>query len=492
MSLQVHQQVIKSPPILLPFQRRWLEDRARVKLFEKSRRIGATWCTAADSVLESGAGRQDVWYVSYNEDSAKEFVRDCVQWAKWLGIAARNLGQVILWESDDGELRGVRAFQISFPSGKRITALTSSARNLRGKQGRVIIDEAAFHDNLPELLKAAFALLMWGGEVWVLSTHNGIDNAFAELCDEVRDGKRPYSLHRVTIEDALGEGLYARICTVLGQPYSLEAERQWLRDLEREYGDGVREELYCEPAKGGQAYIGRPLIEACMYDAPVVRLERDEAWTLRPQAERTPEILDWCDAVLAPLLSALPQTSPHAFGWDFGRYADRSVLVPLTLEQNMVRRAPFIVELLNVPHNDQWTILRYVGERLPCFYHACLDAGGNGSWIAEQAFTHWGDTVVEPVNLTLGWYATNMPQLREAHERGILFYPRDLDVRNDVMQIRRIDGVPRLPHEKNASLGPTSVKRHGDAAIALALAYAASCAAQTEDERWHSLSNIHG
>jgi phage FluMu gp28-like protein len=33
--------------------------------------------------------------------------------------------------------------------------------------------------------------MIWGGEIWVLSTHDGADNAFAELCDEVRDGKKP-------------------------------------------------------------------------------------------------------------------------------------------------------------------------------------------------------------------------------------------------------------------------------------------------------------
>ena len=36
-----------------------------------------------------------------------------------------------------------------------------------------MIDEAAFHDDLPELLKAALAFTMWGGVVRVISTHNG-------------------------------------------------------------------------------------------------------------------------------------------------------------------------------------------------------------------------------------------------------------------------------------------------------------------------------
>ncbi len=38
---------------LLPYQRRWLADQAQVKVYEKSRRIGATWVEAADAVLSA-------------------------------------------------------------------------------------------------------------------------------------------------------------------------------------------------------------------------------------------------------------------------------------------------------------------------------------------------------------------------------------------------------------------------------------------------------
>jgi phage FluMu gp28-like protein len=475
-----------APAVMLPFQRAWLTDKARVKVFEKSRRIGATWATAADSVLEAASGRQDIWYVSYNETSAKEFVRDAATWCRWFDVPAKQLGCVMLPENDDGDPKGIRAFQIAFPSGKRITALTSSARNLRGKSGRVIIDEAAFHDDLPSLMKASMALLMWGGEVMIMSTHNGVDNPFNELVNDCRDGKRDYSLHRVTITDALQQGLYARICRVLGQPYSQDAETKWLVALEHEYGDGVREELYCEPLRAGQSYIGRPLIESCMEATPVVRIARDEAWALLPQASRTHELTEWADAVLKPLLADLPCV-PHAFGWDFGRYTDRSVLAPFSLAQDLTRRVPFLLELQCMPHNDQWTLLKYVADRLPRFFRGYMDAGGNGSWIAEQAFTQYGPEAILPVNLTVGWYALHMPLFREGHERGTIRYPRDADVLRDVLKIQRIDGVPRLPKEREAAQ-LSAGKRHGDAAIALCLGYAALAEAEALNARWSALS----
>ena len=127
-------------------------------------------------------------------------------------MAAGEIEQTeeVFVQGDDSQ--AILAFVIRFASGWRITALSSRPNNLRGKQGRVIIDEAAFHDDLSELLKAAMALLMWGGQVHIISTHDSVDNAFNELINDCRAGKKPYSVHRITFEDALQQGLYQRIC----------------------------------------------------------------------------------------------------------------------------------------------------------------------------------------------------------------------------------------------------------------------------------------
>ena len=38
----------QAPAVLLPYQQRWLVDPSPVKVWEKSRRIGASWGDAAD------------------------------------------------------------------------------------------------------------------------------------------------------------------------------------------------------------------------------------------------------------------------------------------------------------------------------------------------------------------------------------------------------------------------------------------------------------
>jgi phage FluMu gp28-like protein len=475
--------------LLLPYQQRWVLDPSGYKICEKSRRVGITWGTAVMAVIRAARGVSDVWYILYNEDGAKEFIRDCEKMGKALNLFAAEAGEVVLEEDDEGEVRHIKAFQIVTPSGCRITALTSSPRNLRGKQGLVIIDEAAFHDDLAGLLKAAGAFRMWGGEVWVLSTHDGVDNPFNKLVEDVRDGKLPYSLHRITLEQALAEGLYKRICQTLGKVWSQEGQDEWERVLREEYGEDAAEELDVVPAKSGQAYIPRPLIDACMYAAPVVRFEQADDWCAIDEEERTRQVSEWLEAVMVPLLSAMPD-DPTAFGWDFGRYSDLSVLAPAQVRRDLVKVVPWMLELKRIPFNQQWQILHFCIERFPRFTFGCLDAGGNGSYIAEQAWLRFGgDDHIERVQLSLNYYRDHMPALKKAHESKLLLYPRDIDVRNDVAAFRRINGVPKLPDLKKEDVGHGG-KRHGDAAIALLLANSAASKAEDIMLRWEALSKI--
>jgi phage FluMu gp28-like protein len=196
--------------ILLPYQKRWIEDYSDVKVWEKSRRIGASYAEVLEAAKSKEAGGQSTYYLSYSKEMTRQFARDCAFWAKHINAAASEVKEAAVKDED----KDITVYRIRFASGYEIWCLPSVARSLRSKQGRVIIDEAAFVEDLGELLKAAMALLMWGGCVRILSTHNGDDNPFNELIIEIREGKKKYSLHTTTIDDALREGLFQRICQV--------------------------------------------------------------------------------------------------------------------------------------------------------------------------------------------------------------------------------------------------------------------------------------
>jgi len=171
-----------------------------------------------------------------------------------------------------------------------------------------------------------------------------------------------------------------------------------------------------------------------------------------------------------PLLKYLKPSEEHAFGEDFGRSGDLTVMSPIAIGQSLRRRVPFLVELRNVPFRQQEQILYFICDRLPQFRAAMLDARGNGQYLAEQAAYRYGAGRVAQVMLSAGWYLENMPKFKAAFEDDLIEVPKDKDVLDDLRALQVINGVPRLPDAKTGE----GKNRHGDAAIALVMAYCAT------------------
>ena len=253
--------------LLLKYQARTLDRLfAGVSLLviEKSRRIGLTWGLAAYAVLTAGAvpskGGMNAWYMGYDMEMAREFIDTCAMWARAFGIAAEAADEEML----DGDGEKVQAFRIRFASGFKIVALPSVPRALRGKQGLVIIDEAAFHKDLAEVLKAAIALLMWGGQVVVVSTHDGVANPFNLMLDDVRSGRRKGESITITFDDAIADGLYERIAMsfeIKGRKIAAKAD--WIADIRDTYGEDAEEELDCIPKAGAGSWLDPTALAAC-------------------------------------------------------------------------------------------------------------------------------------------------------------------------------------------------------------------------------------
>lgn len=453
--------------VLLPYQKKWLEDKSQVKVIEKSRRIGLTWAQALDDVITaatSGRAGMDVMYISFNQDMTREYIDACADWARKLQLVACTVNEEVF---RDGDERGIKAFRIDFASGHKIMALSSRPSNLRGKQGRVIIDEAAFVEDLPELLKAALALLMWGGQVIVISTHNGADNAFNEIVRDVRAGNLPYSLHRITLDDALAAGLFRRICRVTKRDWTREAEEAWRADLVRTYGDGADEELFCIPNRASGAYLTTAMIEACMEPAPVLTWTEPAAdfvdWPLSIAETWTK---GWIEENLAPYLANLPGEQSHFCGVDFGRSGDLSVFWPATEERDLRLVPPFVLELRNCPHRTQQQILFAILDKLPHFSGVSLDARGNGSALAESCRQQYGPALVREVMISESWYRETMPLLKAGIEDKTLILPKDSGIMTDFRSLRVVKGVARVPE---ARARDKTGNRHGDAAIACAM-----------------------
>ncbi len=538
--VEVQAQSDKLDSILLPYQKRWVSDKSPVKFYEKSRRIGVTWAEALDNVLTAATSNgmdersrtdrprsvsdgsihcdqaserdnrmlsrgMDIWYIGYNKDMAREYIDTCADWAKKLNQAVSKIYDNEIIDED----KKILSYSITFHSGFKITALSGRPSNLRGKQGKAVIDEAAFHDDLKETMKAALAFLIWGGKVAVISTHFGADNVFNEYIKDIRAGRLNYSLHRTTFDDAINDGLYERVMAVTkrgldssvallpqndkgerflrGLPNSrpnreeiefaqagvgvqaLNDKEEWIKSIYADYNDSADEELRCIPTQSNGAYFTSFLVESCMEpDIPIIRFnppsEDFAGWN---EARRTSFVNDFLEDNVAELLKNLNINNRHFIGEDFARSADLSVFWILCENKDLTLSTPFIIELRNAPHKVQEQIAHYVIDRLPRFNGGGFDARGNGEYLAESCTERYGEDLIISVKASETFYLNAFPKLKAALEDKTITLPKSADILADFRSVKVVKGVPKIVERVNEK--DSHLKRHGDSVIACLL-----------------------
>ena len=466
-----------SNEVLLGYQKRWIADQSPLKIAEKSRRTGLTWAEAADAVLEASKSKQahgtNHFYVGSNKEMAREFIDAAAMWAKHFNKAASEIcEEVFIDEGKEG--KEILTFAIHFASGFKIQALSSNPSNLRGMQGNVTIDEAAFHDRLAEVLKAALALTMWGAKVRIISTHNGVDNLFNNLINDSRAGKKQFSVHRITIEDACKEGLYQRICQIKGRTWTQLDESLWIEDLLKATAteDDAKEEYFCVPKQGSGVYLKRILIERAMRaDIPIINIKAPKDFLSWSQEHKAIQIKEWC-SLIEPYLNALNPDLNHTFGEDFARKGDLSAFVPLQINKDLSKRVPFVVELSHLTYEAQREIMIFMCDRLPRLQGLAFDATGNGGFLAEAAAERYGTEMVDQVMLNDRWYLEWMPKLKAEFEDFNIEIPKHQDIQDDLGQIKVTNGIPKI--DKGKTKAEDGRQRHGDFAVGLAMAIRAS------------------
>lgn len=245
----------------LPYQVKWITDKARFKVVEKSRRIGMTYAQSYEDVLDAARANKpvDVWFSSADQSAAKEYILYCAMWAKLFDIAAKDLGEVVIDSDND-----IKALVIEFASGKRITALSSNPKAFRSKGGKLVLDEYAFHKQPEELWKAAIPVITWGFDVRVLSTYNGKGNRYYRIVEDAKKGNR-WSLHTTTLVDAVNQGLADKL---MGRPLTQAERDAWIEEQREAAGDEEtwQQEYMCNPIDEATAWLPWDLIVGCEHE----------------------------------------------------------------------------------------------------------------------------------------------------------------------------------------------------------------------------------
>lgn len=415
----------------LPYQRTWVADRSRFKIGLWARQTGKSTAIAlevnADVLDSEAAGRRTTWVLlSRGERQSRELAHKVRELAA-LVTEARKLFQA----PELVELAG-NVSELRYPSGSRVIALPANPDTARGYSGHVALDEFAFHADSDAIWTALFPTITRGHKIRVVSTTNGQQNRFYQLWSEAQAGGAAWSAHRVTIHDAVAQGL----------PLDVDELRAGIRD-----DLSFRQEYECEFVDEATAWLPWDLI----------RPNEDPRATL----------------VLPDGFDAVDGGAWYA-GWDVARWNDLSVFWLLERFGDVLwTRAVHVMRRMRF--EDQWAEIQSLVRRVPRFARLCVDATGLGEKPAEDAATRMPGRV-EAVKFTAGVKESLAGDLRRALEDRRLRLPVDDAVRDDLHAVRRT--VTAAGNARFAGDGPDG---HADRFWACALAVHAAVAAPPAD-----------
>jgi phage FluMu gp28-like protein len=383
----------------LPYQERWLKDTSRIKVWEKSRRIGATYVQAYEDVKDCVSGAVPaVWFSSADLTAAREYIGYCEKWARAFKIAAENLGEQIV-DLD----KGVKAYTVRFANGARIHALSSNPSQFRSKGGKVVLDEFAFHDDQKAMWAAARPVITWGYPLRILSTHNGKSGLYYKFVEQCKEKKLAWSLHTTTIFDAVAEGLADKI---LGRELSDAERAEWIEEEHRNCADEItwQQEYCCIAVDEATAFLTYEMIERC---------ERDD---------------------IERLLSDI--TGDFYVGMDVARKRHLSVIWGTELVHD-IKITRFVWTLKKQKFAAQRAKL-YTALEHPRMRRACIDATGIGMQLSEEAQDKFGKFRVEQVTFTNAVKADLAHTLYIAVEDVSLLVPKRFEIKEAFHSIRKM------------------------------------------------------
>ena len=432
--------------LLYPKQRAFIDDASQYKLGVTTRQWGKSTVTSGEAVHDCLVDPGTKWVcMSAGERQSVEWLNKAKEWQ-----AAYKLVIADVIEDRGGIAEGLlRSSEILFDNGSRIIAIPANPATARGYSANIILDEFAYHEDPKAIWAALFPsttnqlagtfLERWKAmlkgedtdirrqlKLRVVSTFNGRNNKFFELWEKA--AVNGYSAHKVTIYDAIADGM----------PLDAVKLKAALDDP-----DAWAQEYECEPMDSSTVLLPYELIATC---------ESSEATTLV-----NPEF--WFGT----------QPGPLTIGLDFARKKDLSVAwTNETLGD--VDQTREVLEMRAMSTPDQIDLLR---PRIQRAQRIVVDYTGPGVGMGDYLVKEFGEYnparhlygKVELVTFTQTSKVDLFSKLRMAFEQRRLRVPLDRVIREDLHSMQRVvsmnGGISyRAPHTDDG---------HADRCTALAL-----------------------
>ncbi|MDZ7862442.1 hypothetical protein [Acidovorax sp.] len=476
--------------ILMRHQREGAALTHSIVAIPKGRRTGMTFAIMLRKTLVAAVrkelGGKNVFYIGDTKEKGLEAIGYVAKFSRLIAKAQGEVSGVeeFLFDDQDpvtGNTRQISAYRVRFASGYQICALSSRPANIRGLQGDVVLDEAAFHLVVQDVLDAATALLIWGGQITVISSHKGKSNPFAQFCRDIEAGRYGADavVYTVTFDDAVANGLYERVCLMAGTEPTEEGKKAWYSKIRNGYGvrkAAMREELDAIPRDGSGVSLPGSLIEQAQVLEPerVLRLALDDDFINKSPEERIAWADDWIQRYLVPALARLDPQLRHVFAQDYARHRDFSSWGAISIGLGMRRQLPLVIDMHKVPYAQQRQIIWYAIDHLPRRCGGAMDATGSGESLAEETADKYGRGHVHQVKLNRAWYGTWMPKLVQGFVDGAIDIPADPDIAGDLRAIEDVDGIAMVVKTRRKDIKDPELFRHGDSAVMLALGWFAT------------------
>jgi phage FluMu gp28-like protein len=325
---------------LYPYQARWIQDKSRLKIACKSRRIGYSFAAGFRALRSCLEWKHNVIILSKKEELAKEFISEAV------APHVRAIGILASYHQGYVPQTSIYKQECQFSNGSRIIALTANPDSARSYEGEVVLDEFAFHLDARKVYEAIEPSITRGYSLEIISTPNGQQGEYhklakaAGLVDGQREPNCEWSAHKTDIYQAIAQGCRDRY----GKPLKLETVRAGCLDDEM-----WQQEFCCQFVSIATQWILPELFEANV---------SVEATTGHP----------------APGLQGL------CAGWDVARSKDMSVIW-LTEVIGDVSWTRGVIELTGTPTPIQMDEARAL---MPMIRRIAIDRSSMGLTIFEQ------------------------------------------------------------------------------------------------------------
>jgi phage FluMu gp28-like protein len=416
-------------------------DDARFKAGVWSRQTGKDFSSSEEIVRDCMSRERNTWLIAApSERQSLETLAKCREWSEAYQFAIAD----VLHENTSNHPQALlKSSTIVYPNGSRIVAVPGRPDTVRGFSANVLMTEFAFFEDDDATWRAILPSItnpLRGGQkkVRLISTPNGKQGRFFKIVDENLLNPRPdrkmrWSVHKVTIHDAVRMGL----------PVDIEELQESLDDAE-----GWAQEFECEFLDSSNVLLPYDIIGLA----------------------ESAEAMEFADSQLWESRSG----NPIVLGIDFGRTHDPMVCWALELIGDILWTREVLV-VRGMPTDKQEELLRH---RIRRASRVCFDYTGPGIGLGDYMVREFGlykpeshqFGKIDLCTFTTGFKREIFPRLRRAFEAPTkLRIPISKEIREDLHAVRQI-----VKNGEYTYSAPRTAEGHSDRCTGLALAYRAA------------------